>query len=676
MNTGGLRYRAFISYSHRDERIAARLHRRIETYRAPSGLVAAARRRLAPVFRDRDELASAERLSASIEQALDESEALIVVCSPAAVASIWVGKEILYFRRTYPQRPVFAFVVDGDPGVDPRQDAATAAFPSSLILADPESPKGALGEPIAADAREQGDGFANAFLKLAAGLLQVRFDQLRNREQRRRQQRWAIAGSASLLLSAVFAVLAWQATVARDAARRAQAQAELELQSERQTRDFLLSVFQLADAGEARGNTVTVREVLDRAVARIDSTEFSRPAIKSRYLATMGRAYASLGLNRRSLDMLTQSIDALHGAPMEPELQSQRVDSLIELAAVQFDMGEYHEALQRLDEIEVLREAGAPPSPLQRIRAANIRGGTLTFMERDSEADEAFQQAASELKRIGSDLEGVESERARNLIGLALLQQFAGEHSGADSLYAQAFSALERSVGQAHPDSIGALISRGSNAHASGDTDAAQLHYLRALQLARRVYDEDSPQMGTLKNNLGRLHLERGELDAAEPLLRDALASDRRHRSETFDDLAYSLNNLAVLRIAQGDSNEATTLLEEALPIADEAEHAMLGPILANLADLRCAAGNAEDGLAMAERAVESDIARNGEAHWQSHYAALVLAACRAASGEPQRRVEVDRHLTAVRKRWPAVSPFATRAAWLHRSAGEKASRS
>ncbi len=671
MNAGGLRYRAFISYSHRDERITSRLHRRLETYRAPRGLVDAARRRLAPVFRDRDELASAERLSASIEQALDESEALIVVCSPSAAASIWVGKEILYFRRAHPQRPVFAFVVAGDPGIDPRQDASTAAFPASLILANPDAPEGALGEPIAADAREQGDGFANAFLKLAAGLLQVRFDQLRNREQRRRQQRWAIAGSASLLLSAVFAVLAWQATVARDAARRAQAQAELELQSERQTRDFLLSVFQLADAGEARGNSVTVREVLDRAVARIDSTEFSRPAIKSRYLATMGRAYASLGLNHRSLDMLTQSIDVLHGAAKEPELQSQRIDSLIELAAVQFDMGDYEAALSRLDSLGTQEASEFPMTPLQRARAANKRGEILTFMEQDEQAEEAFSLVLDDLSGIDQESDPLRSELALSLHGLAVLRQFAGKFDQADQLYARSISTFVLAVGEAHPGTVGALISRGSNAHASGNTDAAQQHYLRALELARRVYDEDSPQMGTLKNNLGRLHLERGELDAAEPLLRDALESDRRHRSETFDDLAYSLNNLAVLRIAQGDSAEATNLLEEALPIADKAEHAMLGPILANLADLRCAAGDAAKGMPAAERALATDIARNGETHWQSHYAALVLEACRVASGSPLEKAGLDGHLEAVRKRWPAASPFATRATWLYRKARE-----
>jgi tetratricopeptide (TPR) repeat protein len=332
-------------------------------------------------------------------------------------------------------------------------------------------------------------------------------------------------------------------------------------------------------------------------------------------------------------------------------------------------MGDYDAALADLQQIDALRENGAGLTSLQLIRSANLRGDMLSFMERDAEATDAYLRALDEIEASGDSSAAIGIQHAISLNGLAVLKQFSGAHGEADELFEQSIQIYQTVVGQAHPGTIGALISRGANAHASGDTDAAQQHYLRALELARRVYDEDSPQMGTLKNNLGRLHLERGELDAAEPLLRDALASDRRHRSETFDDLAYSLNNLAVLRIAQGDNEEATSLLEEALPIADRAEHAMLGPILANLADLRCAEGKLAEGLPASERALATDIARNGEAHWQSHYASLVLAACRAASGVPQEKAVLDAHLDTVRARWPTASPFATRASWLHRKA-------
>ena len=84
------KYQAFISYSHRDERWAARLHKAIEAYRIPKSLIGRSASkgvvpsRIFPVFRDRDELASSPDLSESLRLALRQSAHLIVLCSPAA----------------------------------------------------------------------------------------------------------------------------------------------------------------------------------------------------------------------------------------------------------------------------------------------------------------------------------------------------------------------------------------------------------------------------------------------------------------------------------------------------------------------------------------------------------------------------------------------------------------
>ena len=66
MNTP-FKYRAFISYSHSDEKWARWLHRSLETYRcrstwsAPTTEFGPVPERFAPVFRDRDELATRDQ---------------------------------------------------------------------------------------------------------------------------------------------------------------------------------------------------------------------------------------------------------------------------------------------------------------------------------------------------------------------------------------------------------------------------------------------------------------------------------------------------------------------------------------------------------------------------------------------------------------------------------------
>jgi len=133
-----VRYGAFLSYSHADERHARLLLQRLEGYRIPKRLIGTAGRhgpvpaRLGPVFRDRDELHAAGDLGSTITAALADSAALVVVCSPAAARSRWVNAEADAFRASGRGDRIFCFVVDGDPtGRDPAQ----VCFPPALQAA-------------------------------------------------------------------------------------------------------------------------------------------------------------------------------------------------------------------------------------------------------------------------------------------------------------------------------------------------------------------------------------------------------------------------------------------------------------------------------------------------------------------------------------------------------------
>jgi len=657
-------YRAFISYSHLDTRLTQRLHRKLESYSVPKSVRSAGLSskpipaHLRPVFRDRDELASATRLSDTIQEALDQSQALVVVCSPAAVASAWVNAEIDYFRRRHPDRPVLAFVVAGDPGLDPRKDPAKAALPLALALEDPDAPEGKLGEPMAADARDVGDGFTAACLKLVAGLLGVRYDQLRQREQKRSQLRWAVLGTASLALTAVFAFMAWQATAARDLAKAAQANAELELESEQQTRAFLLSVFELADANESRGNQATVRQVLDRAVEKINRTEFKKPVTRARFLATMGQAYSSLGLNRKSVELLQSSILALENSLNAPPDRSQRIDSRIELAEIFFDMGEYDKSMLQLD---LAAKPGDPFSIEQEIRIANSKGNIALYRENDSEAGKHYGIALSLIKKSKLTGEKLALLMAKTEFGLAQLDYFAGKFLQADQGITRALDQLVPAVGETHPDVINLRVTKGSIAYAAGARKTARADWTASLSSASKIYDASNPVMGTIKNNLGLLLLEDGDLKAAEPMLREALASDRQHRSENFDDLAYPLANLAYTRFFLGDTNEARKLLEEALPIAEASDHAMKGPILNGLADILCSDGNAAKGLAFAEASAQENSKRHPPDHWRIAQSKLTLAYCGQAAGVTVDRSEMSRLSALLRKKFGPRSPFTRR---------------
>ena len=159
------KYKAFISYSHHDTSWADWLHGQLEGYQPPADLHISTA--LAPIFQDKEELAASPGLSETIEAALLASEYLIVVCSPAAVASTWVQTEIERFISLGRDNNIFCLIVDG--------------VPNSV---DEECLPGPLQhrEPLAADVRAGGHTRSNAMLRLIAGLLGVEFNDLRRRE--------------------------------------------------------------------------------------------------------------------------------------------------------------------------------------------------------------------------------------------------------------------------------------------------------------------------------------------------------------------------------------------------------------------------------------------------------------------------------------------------------------
>lgn len=191
------RFRAFISYSQRDKPFARRLHKAIETYRVPAGVRAESldrrTRRVGRVFRDDDEMGASADLGASLRGALDDADALIVICSRRSAKSQWVNQEIAYFKKSGRADRIFAVIIDGAPNAT--RDADHCFAPALRFEVDAS---GAItstpSEPLGLDTRVQ--PFERMRVRLIAGLLDIPFDDLWNRDRRRRQRNQALAAAA------------------------------------------------------------------------------------------------------------------------------------------------------------------------------------------------------------------------------------------------------------------------------------------------------------------------------------------------------------------------------------------------------------------------------------------------------------------------------------------------
>ena len=128
------KYWAFISYSHSDQASADQLHEALERYRVPRRLVGRPGRdgpvpsRIAPIFRDREELPTSSDLGHAIREALRASRYLIVVCSPSSANSIWVNEEVLTFKRLGGANRILCLILDGEPNASDKSGTAPECF--------------------------------------------------------------------------------------------------------------------------------------------------------------------------------------------------------------------------------------------------------------------------------------------------------------------------------------------------------------------------------------------------------------------------------------------------------------------------------------------------------------------------------------------------------------------
>jgi tetratricopeptide (TPR) repeat protein len=538
------KYRAFISYSHRDEQWASWLHKSLETYRVPKRLVGkesphgVVPPRFAPIFRDRDELATATNLGETLTRALQQSQFQIVICSMAAAKSRWVNEEILAFKRLGRESRIFCLLVDGEPGSSQVPGLeAMECFPQALlyVMGANGDLTGTRSEPIAADVRPNKDGKNDARLKLLAGMLGVGLDDLKQREAHRRRQRLTLLLTATTIGMVVTSTLATTAWLARNEAERQRVRAQAEAETARQTTRFMVDLFKVSDPSEALGNTITAREILDKGAARIKTELTDQPAIQATLMDTMGSVYTSLGLYGAAVPLMQQALEK--------------------------------------------RRTLLGPQHLDVAQSLNNLGEALTRTSNYTESERDLRQAlAIRRQQLGNNSADV----AATLSSLAEVLTARGEYVQAQPLIEEALRIRRSLFGEKHPlvaQSIGDL---GKNYGDRGEHKQAETYQRQALALQRVLHPGAHPALAESINNLAWTLMELDRPQDAEPLYREALEMQRKLLGDSHPDLALALNNLGYARERRGDYRGAEVSYQEALKM----NRAMLGerhPEVANM---------------------------------------------------------------------------------------------
>jgi tetratricopeptide (TPR) repeat protein len=596
------KYRAFLSYSHRDKAWGEWLHRALESYRIASDLIGRATpigplpATLRPIFRDREDFSAGHSLAAATIWALENSQFLIVMCSPNAAKSEYVNEEVRRFKALGRGEFIIPVIVGGTPG-----EGDDECFP--LALRFKVGPDGALTgereEPIAADARSSGDGRGLARSKVVAGLLGVRLDEIvrrAERERRRRTRFWAALAGLFFALAVVAtgsAVYAWR-----------------QLKTNEEFLDATLDRFtslvnRAVSAGQSYSLPLRVTfGFLEEAEGMLNvMARYGRPTPKLRrrqiaMLIAFGDSYRALGrtaeAERRITEALRLASELARDNSTDPVLRWEQARAHQRLGDVEMAKGNLAAALREYRSVQEIVESlikAVPGVPqwerdlsiaVERIGMVQVVHGQL------AEALKSFQQALALRQRL-VDAAPRDLSRQHDLAAvherIGGVQHAQGDLAGALASYQAARALFERGA-KAEPDNGGlqhhlalSHVNVGMVLYGQGQLDGAFGSYKSALAIAERLVKND-PQNTEWRSGLSVTHERLGDVLMVQKKPEEALAQYQAsleiRRVIATGDLdnvdrqahyAIALERVGTAYAALARNDEAETAYQQALAI-------------------------------------------------------------------------------------------------------------
>jgi eukaryotic-like serine/threonine-protein kinase len=364
-----------------------------------------------------------------------------------------------------------------------------------------------------------------------------------------RRHRVGVAFAMVTLLSVVgfaFAMTVVSARVARERDR-----ANREATTANRALGFLTELFEVSDPSEARGNSITAREMLDRGAAKIDTELKDEPLIQAKLSMTLGKVYEGLGLEASAKPLFEHSLALRRRVLGEDDRDT--LTSEESLATVLQEQGQLPEAEKYFREVLVARQARMKDDPDTLVTANNL--GLLLQQEgKLKEAEPYLREALDGERRV---LKPDDPEFLSSLNNLGLLLQRQGRLAEAEPYLRELVTKCRAMLGNDHPHTLSAINNMALLLFDEGHLEETGPLWSEVLDTRRRVLGPDHPLTLLSVLNMGYLLRTEGKLAEAEPYARDAVEGCRRVLGADHPRTLSALNGMALLLQAQGKLEEA-----------------------------------------------------------------------------------------------------------------------
>jgi non-specific serine/threonine protein kinase/serine/threonine-protein kinase len=377
-----------------------------------------------------------------------------------------------------------------------------------------------------------------------------------------RRHRVGAAAAVALVVALVLGVAGTSLGLLR--ARRAEVQAREDAAIASRVSEFLVRLFEVSDPGEARGNSITAREILDRGAEQIRHDLGDQPHVQARLIYTMGKVHDSLGLYNAGAALLEEALkkrEVLLG-PEHPDV----AEACDRLGVVYLKQGRYAAAEPLLKRAIAIRETRFPPNAPLIADSLTSLGNLYQSMGRIDEAQPVLDRALAIRERNEGDDAGL----ARTLNAVAVLMARRGRIAEAEPYFLRTLHIQERTMGRDHPD-VGRAYTNLANVYMSQKRFAdAEPLYARALEIRRRTLGPRHASVAETLHGIGSLYMEDDRPEDAEPVYQEALSIYQQAYGATHRNVALALDNLGKVLVRQRRYTDAEARYRQALAILEK----------------------------------------------------------------------------------------------------------
>ncbi len=380
-----------------------------------------------------------------------------------------------------------------------------------------------------------------------------------------------------------------QAEEARQIARQEARRARIEAQTSKRVSDFLVGLFKVSDPSEARGDTITARQVLDRGAARIADKLKNQPEVQARLMSLIGEIYRNLGILDPATPMLENALATQRRLYGDEHLETAATRRL--LAHQLLDHGEFVKAEAMFREVLATRETLLGENHLAVAESASDLAEVFLRTEELDEAERLLRRSLAIRKRDSDAPLHEVANSTHSLAGIALAR---GDDSEAEALYHQALQINRRVLGPDHPSVAFGLSALGLTLRNQGKYAQAEKNLHESLALGEKLWGENSSNLAPIINNLALTLQNLGRYEQAERLFRRLLELDRRDFGREHPYVAKDLSNLGTVLHDMGKLEAAEAMYSEALSIQRKLlgeEHSSTLVTMNNLASVYQALG-------------------------------------------------------------------------------------